>query len=59
MLPIDPEDETLAEGRVGMHKLASILRTFYTELLTEGFDEAEAYGLTEAWMIQALVTADA
>jgi hypothetical protein len=54
-LPADPEieDQVLVDGRLGLHKLAKMLGCFRRELEAEGFDEEEAYALTEAWMLKA------
>jgi hypothetical protein len=57
----DPElesgDDVAARGREGLHKLAKMLAFFRQELRIEGFDDEEAYALTEAWMLEALCEA--
>ena len=56
-LPVDPDfdDEILRNSRMGIHKTAQLLGCLKRELLAEGFDEDEAYGLCETWMIEALL----
>jgi hypothetical protein len=53
-LPPDPDPGSDFDGGVGLHKFAKSLAFFRCELDIEGFSDAEAYALTEAWMLRVM-----
>lgn len=59
-----PDDDPVArlraemdQARAGSREFAGTVWAFYEALVTSGFDETQAFGLTVAWMASLLGSA--